>query len=70
MQMYGFIACGENCSLASDANKQVSHFLKFACAICESRVFPVAFEQKIAVIALDTSDAMLHAKPGLPHLPS
>lgn len=30
--------------------------------------FTAAFKQNIAVIALDTSDDMLHAKSGLSHL--
>lgn len=67
IQIHGFIACRENCSLASDADKQVSHFLKFACALSD---FPLLLNKKIAVIALDTSEAMLHANSGLPHLPS
>jgi len=45
-QMYGFIACRENCFLASYANKQVSHFLKFACALSESRVFLLLLNKK------------------------
>lgn len=44
--MYGLIACRENCSLASDANKQVSHFLKFAWALSESRVLLLLLNKK------------------------
>lgn len=68
MQMYGFIACGENCSIASDANKHVSHCLKFACAISKSRVFSFVFRHKRAEIALDSPHAMLHEESGRPHL--
>lgn len=46
VQMSGLIACRENCSLASDANKQVSNSLKFACAISGSRVFLLLLKKK------------------------